>query len=391
MSLRALALLLLVFSASSVGAEEPISIAVMEFTSKGGVTQDQMDALSDMLSNQIRSMGNYKVIGKSDIRSMLTMEEQRQRLSTCSDQSCLAEIGGALGARWVVVGNVSLFGKTYLLNLKLIDVVGANVASGVSRSIEGGEDQLLAELPGAAKEMFDAVADRFKAAAKKDDPPEEPGEKKEERKTEVVKKVAKEGVKKDVVKESPPAQKGDWGLWITASGVGLSVVGDQEDADFTCATNDLKGGRIGFAADVTGGYSINRWLALIIRLGGYYAQGTMEGISRWRYSVDVGLGLKVSVPLDSWIEPVAEGTVGVDFMHDDSREDGGDLVPVDGLGIVLNTSIGADFYFTTSWFMGLRGGVALRHYFQLKEDGVSTNAQSTILGLFGAATSGWKF
>jgi TolB-like protein len=387
MYFRALVLVLVVFSASSTMADEPISIAVMEFTSKGGVTQDQMDALSDMLSNQIRSMGNYKVIGKSDIHSMLTLEEQKQRLSSCTDQSCLAEIGGALGARWVVVGNVSLFGKTYLLNLKLIDVAGANVASGISRSIEGGEDQLLAELPGVAKELFDAVAHRFKTAAKEGDPPEEFGEKKEERKTEVVKKIVKEEVKK----ESPPAQKGKWGLWITASGVGLSVVSDNEDADFSCATNDLKGGRIGFAADVTGGYSINRWLTLIGRVGGYYAQGTMDGISRWRYSIDVGLGLKVSVPLDSWIEPVAEGTIGVDFMLDDSREDGGDLVPVDGIGIVLNTSIGADFYFTTTWFMGLRGGVALRHYFQLKEDGVSTNAQSTVLGLFGAATSGWKF
>jgi len=75
MSLRALTLLLLVSTAAPALAEEPVSIAVMEFTSKGGVTQDQMDALSDMLSNQIRSMGNYKVIGKSDIRSMLTMEE----------------------------------------------------------------------------------------------------------------------------------------------------------------------------------------------------------------------------------------------------------------------------------------------------------------------------
>ena len=383
MRFRALALILVLFSATAAIAAEPISIAVMEFTSKGGVTQDQMDALSDMLSNQIRSMGNYKVIGKSDISSMLTLEEQKQRLSSCTDQSCLAEIGGALGARWVVVGNVSLFGKTHLLNLKLIDVEGASVASGVSRSIEGGEDQLLAELPGAAKEMFDAVADRFKPAAKEGDPPEDPGEKQEERKTEVVKKAVKEEPSKELA--------GRWGLWITAAGVGLSVVADQEDADFSCATNDLKGGRIGFAADVSGGHRINRWLALIGRVGGYYAMGSTAGSSRYRYSIDVGLGLKVSVPLDSWIEPVAEGTVGVDFMRDDNREGGGDLVPVEGIGIVLNTSIGADFYFTTTWFLGLRGGVALRHYFQLQDDGQNTNAQSTNLGLFGAVASGWRF
>jgi TolB-like protein len=390
MHLKALVLVLAVFSASSAVAADPISIAVMEFTSKGGVTQDQMDALSDMLSNQIRTMGNFKVIGKSDIRSMLTMEEQRQRLSTCSDQSCLAEIGGALGARWVVVGNVSLFGKTYLLNLKLIDVEGASVASGVSRSITGGEDKLLAELPGAAQELFDAVADRFQATAKEGVQPEEKKvvEKKEEHRNGVVKKEKK---KKEEEKEASQDQRGKWGLWVTASGAGFSVVSDQEDSSFTCATNDIKGGRIGFAADLSGGYSINRWLALIGRVGGYYALGTREGAARYRYSIDVGLGLKVSIPLDSWIEPVAEGTVGVDFMHDDNRDDGSSLVPIDGIGLVLDTSIGADFYFTAAWFLGLRGGVTLRHYFQLEDNGQSTNAQSTVLGLFGAVTSGWRF
>jgi len=385
MSLRALTLLVVVFTAAPAFAEEPVSIAVMEFTSKGGVTQDQMDALSDMLSNQIRSMGNYKVIGKSDIRSMLTMEEQRQRLSTCNDQSCLAEIGGALGARWVVVGNVSLFGKTYLLNLKLIDVAGASVASGVSRSIEGGEDKLLAELPSASKELLDAVAGQL-IPADETTPPEE-------------KKDAgggKEGPRIGEVKkeEGPPAAKlpkGGWGLWITASGLGLSVISDQRDGDFPCATEDLKGGRIGFAVDLSGGYYLTRWLALIGRVGGYYALGTRDGTERDRFSIDIGLGLKISIPLDSWIEPVAEGTIGVDFLRDDNREAGADLVPVEGIGMVLNVSIGADFYFTTSWFMGLRGGIALRHYFQLEDDGQSTNAQSTNLGLFGAVTSGWRF
>jgi hypothetical protein len=275
---------------------------------------------------------------------------------------------------------VSLFGKTYLLNLKLIDVAGTSVASGVSRSIEGGEDKLLAELPGVAKELFDAVADRLQPSAKESGSPEE---KKEEPRTKVVKK-----------KEEPPAAKTReyaWGLWITASGLGLSVVGEQADDGHTCATNDLKGGRIGFAADLSGGYYFTRWLALIGRMGGYYAAGTREGTGRSRYSIDIGLGLKISVPLGSWVEPVAEGTVGVDFMRDDTNDDSDNLVPVEGVGIVLNTSIGADFYFTATWFLGLRGGIALRHYFQLEDDGHSTNAQSTNLGLFGAVASGWRF
>ncbi len=136
-----------------VWAEEDIAVAVMEFASKGGIEADKMDALSDMLANEIRRQGNFRVVGKSDIRAALQLEEQKQLLG-CSDDSCIAEIGGALGVRWVVVGNISKFGKTYLLNLKLMDVVEIKVLSGISKKVTGGEDMLIDALSAASSEMI---------------------------------------------------------------------------------------------------------------------------------------------------------------------------------------------------------------------------------------------
>ena len=101
--------LILPLTAGLTAAQEAVPVAVMEFASKGGVTQEQMDALGDMLANNIRAAGNYKVIGKSDIRAALNLESQKQLLG-CSDDSCVAEIGGALGVRWMVLGNISQFG-----------------------------------------------------------------------------------------------------------------------------------------------------------------------------------------------------------------------------------------------------------------------------------------
>ncbi len=96
---------------------EMIPVVVMDFASKGGVSQDQMDALSDLLATQIASMGRFKVIGKNDIKAALQLENQRTLLG-CDDTSCVAELGGALGARWVVVGNASRFDQSFLMNLK---------------------------------------------------------------------------------------------------------------------------------------------------------------------------------------------------------------------------------------------------------------------------------
>ncbi|MBW2704339.1 MAG: hypothetical protein JRF33_26270 [Deltaproteobacteria bacterium] len=153
-----IALLVLALSiiTSLAFAQEPVPVAVMEFASKGGVTQEQMDALGDMLANNIRAAGKYKVIGNSDIRAALNLESQKQLLG-CNDDSCVAEIGGALGVRWVVLGNISQFGETYLLNLKLLDVEKVSVAQGISKKIDGGQSALIDALPIAAAELMKAA------------------------------------------------------------------------------------------------------------------------------------------------------------------------------------------------------------------------------------------
>lgn len=384
MSLRALTLLLLVSTAAPAFAGEPVSIAVMEFTSKGGVTQDQMDALSDMLSNQIRSMGNYKVIGKSDIRSMLTMEEQRQRLSTCTDQSCLAEIGGALGARWVVVGNVSLFGKTYLLNLKLIDVAGASVASGVSRSIEGGEDKLLAELPSAAKEMFDAVAGQL-TQAKDQQPPDQKKpivEKKDEVKQEEPPKPVKTGWFTGVAQ-----RKGKWSLWGLGSFVyliGGSSSGEDGDAEYTRRLEDsAPGGQLGAGI----GYSFLEWLALEIQLAGHY----LAGDDRGNLTVDLTVGVRATLPVDSIIQPMAFLGAGAGIMRDSPDEMADPEYLVWGVGPLVYFGLGVDLYFTPNWFGGIHLKGTYWIYDIVEKDGHDINVWTKVFGVSVVGVTGWQF
>ncbi|HOX44778.1 MAG TPA: hypothetical protein PK668_14360 [Myxococcota bacterium] len=144
---------------------QPLSIAVTDFASKGGITQEQMEALSDLVAAEIRKLGDFRVIGKEDIRSVLGLEEQKL-LVGCSDDGCMAEIGGALGVDRMAAGNVSVFDGTYLLNLKLIDVKRVLVLRAVSRRIRGDSADLLGEVPGAVAELLGVVqvpaeVDRF--------------------------------------------------------------------------------------------------------------------------------------------------------------------------------------------------------------------------------------
>jgi iron complex outermembrane receptor protein len=144
----------------------PTTVGIMEFVAVGGVTPGQVEVLVDALATEISRLGDLRVITKSDIQSMLALEKQR-RLAGCTDYDCVAEIGGALGMRWMVIGNLGLFGDTLLLNLKLTDVKDARVTGRVVRKIRGQVDDLLYELPEVVEELFEKSAEALGLAVER--------------------------------------------------------------------------------------------------------------------------------------------------------------------------------------------------------------------------------
>ncbi|MBW1807520.1 MAG: DUF2380 domain-containing protein [Deltaproteobacteria bacterium] len=196
-------------------AEDDIRIAVMEFASKGGVSQKQMDALGDLLANEIRTMGKYRVIGKSDIRTALDLETQKN-LVGCNDESCIAEIGGALGVRWVIVGNISKFGEKFLLNLKIMDTEKIRIVKGVSKKIEGGEGELPDALSTAAKELIEGARAEIHPGEETPKPvPDKP-----------IVGDPKPSLPPAIIEESLPSSTlNTWGHITFWSGVGLTVLG----------------------------------------------------------------------------------------------------------------------------------------------------------------------
>jgi TolB-like protein len=206
-------------------AEQDIRIAVMEFASKGGVSQKQMDALSDLLANEIRGMGKYRVIGKSDIRTALDIETQKN-LVGCNDESCIAEIGGALGVRWVIVGNISKFGDKFLLNLKIMDAEKIRVVKGVSQKVEGGEGELLDALSIAAKELIEGARPEIHPGEEATKPvPDKPAPDKQVPDKPIVSDTKPSLPPPTIEEAAPSSTLSTWGHITFWSGVGLTVLG----------------------------------------------------------------------------------------------------------------------------------------------------------------------
>ena len=71
------------------------------------------------------------------------LKEQKFQHSGCTDSECAVEIGQLLNTDYIVIGSVSKFGNTWLLDARLINVGQGNVLISAEFTKEGKIDVLL--------------------------------------------------------------------------------------------------------------------------------------------------------------------------------------------------------------------------------------------------------
>ncbi len=125
---------------TALGAPPKPKIAVMEVKAGQGLDEKQAAALTSILAADA-ARGGMDVISQADITAMLSFQRQRQMLG-CTDEGCLAEIGGALGAAWVVSAEAARVGTRDHVSIVIIDPKKAAVAARSAGFSEGGDDAL---------------------------------------------------------------------------------------------------------------------------------------------------------------------------------------------------------------------------------------------------------
>ena len=100
-----------------------------------GVPPGAADVLCDLLLEALLNRHAVRALGPSDIRAILSAEQQKTLLG-CQDESCFADLAGALGADWLVAGTVGMLGDLFVLSLQLIDPNKAQVAARASATVK---------------------------------------------------------------------------------------------------------------------------------------------------------------------------------------------------------------------------------------------------------------
>ncbi len=123
-------------------AAVPIKVAVLDVTTTK-VDAELVRTLSEVLSAEVHQSGAFDdVITGRDIVELLQFEQEKQMLG-CEDDSCFAEIGGALGVDKLVISHVGRVDETYVVTLKLVDIRAVKTERRVYRTVKGKSDLLL--------------------------------------------------------------------------------------------------------------------------------------------------------------------------------------------------------------------------------------------------------
>jgi hypothetical protein len=148
-----LALLSLVLCA----ADEKPKLVVLELTPQAGVDAQLASLLSDAVAAQVTSRGFFSVTTSKDVQTLLGVERQKQ-LMGCSDAgACLTELAGAMGARFVLSGQLGRVGDTYQLTLQTVDTQKAQPV-GRSTKLAKSVDALRDLLPYAVADATGTLA-----------------------------------------------------------------------------------------------------------------------------------------------------------------------------------------------------------------------------------------
>ncbi len=130
-----------------------INIAVLDFEARGGVSKEDAASLSDAFQGQIIETGEFIVVDRNRIKSIL-QEQGFQQSEACSQVECLVEVGKILKVEKMFAGTIGKVGRIYTINVQLIDVATAQIMQNKSRRHSGEIEELLTDIiPELAGEM----------------------------------------------------------------------------------------------------------------------------------------------------------------------------------------------------------------------------------------------
>jgi TolB-like protein len=122
-------------------AQEKLRIAVMDFSTTGGLSKQETVTLGTRLSSMLVKTNAFIVLERGKMEEIL--QEQGFQQSGCTTTECAVEVGKMVNVQKMVSGSFGKVGRTYTIDLSVIDVQTAQIEKSFFQDYKGEIDGLL--------------------------------------------------------------------------------------------------------------------------------------------------------------------------------------------------------------------------------------------------------
>lgn len=110
----------------AAAAPAKAKLLVMRSKPAQGITADSAALLDEIIMSELSKDPRFDVVGEAEVMKLIQVESLKQQVG-CDSDSCLAEIGGALGAEYLVSATLGRLGDSFVVSLKLMRLRNAQV------------------------------------------------------------------------------------------------------------------------------------------------------------------------------------------------------------------------------------------------------------------------
>jgi hypothetical protein len=125
-------------------ADDAKRIAVLDFNTSGGLSDLEAITLTNRLRSKLVKTNAFVVLERGKMDEILT--EQGFQQMGCTTTECAIEVGKLLNVQKMVSGNIGKLGKTWTMDIALIDVETSHIEKSFFQDYKGEIDGLLDEM-----------------------------------------------------------------------------------------------------------------------------------------------------------------------------------------------------------------------------------------------------
>ncbi|TFG97315.1 MAG: PEGA domain-containing protein [Calditrichales bacterium] len=144
-------LVLTFFSTGYAQEKNKLRIAILDFNNTGGLSKQETVTLGNRLRSMLVKTNAFVVLERGQMDEVLN--EQGFQQTGCTTTECAVEMGRMLNVQKMISGSIGKLGKTYTIDLSLIDVQTAQIEKSFFRDFKGEIDGLLS--------MMQSIADQI--------------------------------------------------------------------------------------------------------------------------------------------------------------------------------------------------------------------------------------